>query len=45
MNTPTTPQFEAAAPQHPWLNEAVFIGDLSLPAQPWAVSIEVYEAL
>ena len=44
--TRTTPKFETAAPQHRWLNEAVFVGDLLPPTEnPWAVSIEVYEVL
>jgi hypothetical protein len=44
--TRTTPRFETAAPQHRWLNEAVFVGDLLPPTDnPWAVSIEVYEVL
>jgi hypothetical protein len=44
--TRTSPRFETAAPQHRWLNEAVFVGDLLPPTEnPWAVSIEVYEVL
>lgn len=43
--TRTTPKFETASEKHQWLNASVFVGDLLPPAQPWAVSIEVYEVL